>query len=521
MMRLAGIALVLVAAGAAVLVVTLTGGGAGGSRSYRVELDNAFGLVSGGDVKIAGTRAGKVTGFAIDRHTKRALVDIKLDPGSYRALRTDVFCQSRPQSLIGEYFLDCQPGHARTALRNGATLPVSRTASTIPADLLTDILRLPYRQRLRILLAELGIGLAGRGEDLNAAIRRGSPALRETDRVLAILARENRVLRSLTTNADTVVTALARNRTNIARWVTTVRDTAVNSAARRRALAQTLQRLPGFLEQLRPTLGELSRVAGQQTPTLQDLDASSRGLTRLFDDLTPFTNASRPALRGLGQASATGRQAVSAARPVVAQLRRFAASTPETGRDLSIVLRDLDNPARAVENDPRAAQQRGVRGPTGYTGLEALMQYVFDQSQAINVYDQNTYMLKVTALPGGDCGPYRDAESLKAHPELIAKCAAWYGPNQPGVTAPDLTGAATREHRQGATRSGQLPQPVRAPAGHTVPPALQLPAPGSQGQLLPPLPKPDRLLPPLPKVDRIPPPLPAVDRALLDYLLGP
>ena len=196
---------------------------------------------------------------------------------------------------------------------------------------------------------------------------------------------------------------------------------------------------------------------------------------------------------------------------MVAQLRRFAASTPETGRDLSTVLRDLDNPARAVENDPRAAQQRGVRGPTGYTGLEALLQYVFDQSQAINVYDQNTYMLKVTALPGGDCGPYRDAESLKLHPELIARCAAWYGPNQPGVTAPDPTGGATREHRQGGTGTGQLPEPIRAPAQHTAPPAVQLQAPGSN---LP-------ALPPIPKVDRVLPPLPRVNRALLDYLLGP
>ena len=60
--------------------------------------------------------------------------------------------------------------------------------------MLNNVLRLPYRQRFSILLSEFGAGLAGRGDQLNAVIHRANPALRETDELLAILAKQNRVL---------------------------------------------------------------------------------------------------------------------------------------------------------------------------------------------------------------------------------------------------------------------------------------------------------------------------------------
>ena len=51
-----------------------------------------------------------------------------------------------------------------------------------------DILRRPARERFGLILSELGIGLTARGDDLQTTIRRGVPALRETDKVLKILA---------------------------------------------------------------------------------------------------------------------------------------------------------------------------------------------------------------------------------------------------------------------------------------------------------------------------------------------
>ena len=55
-------------------------------------------------------------------------------------------------------------------------------------------MRLPYRQRLSLIVAELGTGVAGRGSELNQVIRRADPALKEVDKVLALLASQNKVL---------------------------------------------------------------------------------------------------------------------------------------------------------------------------------------------------------------------------------------------------------------------------------------------------------------------------------------
>ena len=83
---------------------------------------------------------------------------------------------------------------------------------TVDIDLIGNTMREPERERLSLILNELGTGLAGRGRDLNEVIRRANPALQETDKVLAILARQNTQLEQLAVNSDTVLAPLARDR---------------------------------------------------------------------------------------------------------------------------------------------------------------------------------------------------------------------------------------------------------------------------------------------------------------------
>src|SRR5205823_6657926 len=162
-----------------------------------------------------------------------------------------------------------------THLPAGAVIPVSQTSSTVAPDLVNNVLRKPYRERLSIIINELGAAVAGNGQNLNDAIRRASPALRETDRVLGILANQNKILGDLVKNGDQVINDLANNKHNVQRWITEARDTAKASAERQAALAAGFRKLPGFLEQLRPTMAALGAAADQQTPALQKLSASS------------------------------------------------------------------------------------------------------------------------------------------------------------------------------------------------------------------------------------------------------
>jgi virulence factor Mce-like protein len=399
-----------------------------------VELDNAFGLTDGADVKIAGVRAGKVSEMKLDRDDMRALIGIEVTETGFDDIRKDVQCETRPQSLIGEYFIDCRPGTDRERLKPGDTIPVEQTQTTVPLDLINNIMRRPYRERFSILLSQLGAGLAARGPDLNETIRRAVPALRQVDRLLAILAEQRRTIRQLYDDAEEVTTTVAAKRGEVTRFVEEVRDTATTSALEADGIKRQWATLPTFLQELRPTLRQLELTADEQIPALQNLRIASPSLKALFDTLGPYAEASQPAIRTLGDAAKQGRRAVRVSREPVAELRRGVDDLPEAANNLAMTLEHIDDPKNRSEVDLRAG-----RGPDGgYTGLEGLIRYFYRQSQAINLFDASSYMLKASVFLDRPCANYADDDAVQdgRAPE---RCRAWLGPNQPGVTSEDFT----------------------------------------------------------------------------------
>jgi virulence factor Mce-like protein len=430
MKRILGIVAILaVGAGIFFLVAGARGGGTRADNEWKVEFDNAFGLIGGADLKIAGVRAGKLTTLEVDQRTKYAVVGFKVTEKGFGGLRSDASCAVLPQSLVGEYYVDCQPGVAKRRLKPGSTIPVERTTSTVPPDLVNNIMRRPYRERLRFIIGELGAAVSGNADNLNAALRRASPALRETNKVLAILAQQNQVLADLAENADEVVGELADNRTDVSRFVTEARQTAQISATRDREISAGFRRLPGFLRELEPTMAELGRTVDAQGPALRNLSASAGQVERLFDNLTPFAEASRPGIEALGRSADAGREAVRSATPTVAELEKYSRGVPELGKNLAIILEHLDDRSHSAEEDPRSP------GGKGYTGLEALLQYTFDQTLSTNIHDGEVHILNVFPFEG-QCAAYAD---IKAAKEKAKDCSTQLGPNVIGVNFPDAT----------------------------------------------------------------------------------
>src|SRR5438270_10436463 len=129
MKRILASAAVLLAAGA-VLFFTLGSSRGPSDPTYKIELDNAFGLVNGADFKVAGVIAGSIKKIDLDQKTLHALVTVQVSQKGFGALHQDVFCQSRPQSLIGEYFIDCEPGNQGGIWPASRPIPASHTQST-------------------------------------------------------------------------------------------------------------------------------------------------------------------------------------------------------------------------------------------------------------------------------------------------------------------------------------------------------------------------------------------------------
>src|SRR5205823_1448026 len=236
MRRLGLIALALL--GAAAWWVT-SSAGADDSHTYRIEMYNAFGIVNGSDVRVAGVNAGSVTGLDVDAK-KRALLTVSLS-GPLSTLGKDTRCASEPQSLIAEYFIDCTP--KGPPLPDGGTIPANHVRMTVQTDIVQNTLRQSYRERLTELINEFGTGLAGNAHALNQAVRLGSPALFNLRQVLDILARQNATIRDLNVNSDRIITQLAQNRANVIKFIQTAGRTAAISASVRGSLAENFRRL--------------------------------------------------------------------------------------------------------------------------------------------------------------------------------------------------------------------------------------------------------------------------------------
>jgi hypothetical protein len=288
---------------------------------------------------------------------------------------------------------------------------------------------------MALIINELGAAAAGRSGDIEAALRRAVPAITQTDNLLHLLANDSRTLQRLTVSADTLTTALANNGHQVQRFITEANTTATVAAGQHASLQASLRLLPGFLAQLQPAMKQLGAAAEANTPVAANLNSAASQLHRLFADLPAFATSAVPAIKSLGKASVTGKAAVQAAGPTVQALNQFAKHTPELSQNLSILLHDLDDRSRAVEPDSRSP------GGKGYTGLEALLQYVFNQTLAINTFGPFGHLLAVDSFVDPKCSPYATpatvALSLKQFGPSYRQCYAWLGPNQPGVNETD------------------------------------------------------------------------------------
>ena len=446
MRRLAFIALLLVATPAALLTA---GAGADDTRAYRIEMLNAFGIYKGSDVRVAGVRAGIVTGVDINAE-KRAEATIELT-GELADLGEETRCTTEPQSLIAEYFIDCTP--AGDPMPEGGMIPAERVEQSIQPDLLFNTFRESYRERTRVIVNELGTAMAANSENLNEAIRLAVPALGDLSEVTGILARQRSELARLNSGAERVISRLAARRDDVTRAVAEGRDAAEAAASRRADLSTDVDRLDDFLTALRPTLDELGETARAGTPLLARLRTAAPGLDELSARLPGFNAAGERAVRALGRAAVPGRRALRSGRDEIEDLAKAGRKAPATAEILGDFLADLDDPRRAVEDDARAARacddpsrpcfRTGRAGPTGYTGLEALLNYVYYQSGAINQFDSFGHFLQfnVSDVGGaGSCGTFNAGPTVPARGggettdiTEVANCVSWVGKSQPDV----------------------------------------------------------------------------------------
>ena len=457
-MRRIALIIALIAACGAGFATSAAGGD---SHTYYIELDNAFGLTNGSEVKVAGVVQGTVKELFINSD-KRAVIKVELS-GPLSVLGQDTVCSSEPQSLIAEYFIDCTPKGDPLTEHTGSDdervenpdIPVEQTRQTVQSDLVQSALRMPFRERLTLIINEFGTALAGNPENLNDAIRRGAPALEAAKKVTGVLADQNTIIRDLNANSDEIISKLNERSADVVRFIKNARATADVGAAQRDNLSQNFALLDNFLAELKPTMTQLNNLAVAQTPLLRDLGVAAPGLNELSRNLPAFNKATTVSVKTLGEASAAGKTALDHGSDEIKQLASSSKKAFSVADSLAKFLKDIDDPRRAVEIDERvkAATGRssstpGTKNTMGYTGMEGLLNYVFYQAGAISQYDQITHLLhfSIFEVGTGPCADYNAGPTVPSKDggettdaTQIDRCVSWLGPNQPGINSgPEL-----------------------------------------------------------------------------------
>jgi phospholipid/cholesterol/gamma-HCH transport system substrate-binding protein len=410
-MRRIGLILAGVAAFAALIASgAMAGDGSTDGYEVRAIFDNGAFLVPGEEVRVAGATVGTVSDVDVTGTDEavhedgspepgKAVVVLRIDDAGFRDFRTDASCLIRPQSLIGEKYVECEPSQPRAPgsepppplelIADGEPgegerfLPLEQNGKAVDLDLVNNIMREPYPDRFRLILNDLGAGLAARGEDLAEIVERANPALRETDEVLAILARQNRQLADLARDGARVLGPLARDRSSISGFINNADTVAAASAERGADIEAGFQRLPGALREVRSTMTQLRNFSDQATPVFSDLGDAAPSLNRATRALGPFASAGTGALTTLGDAAAEAQDPLIASDPVVVDIRELAKSGKPATKNLARLLRSL----RKTE------------------GFKFLTQLIYFTSGSINSFDSYGHFLRAL-LPTNNCVDY-------------------------------------------------------------------------------------------------------------------
>lgn len=336
--RAVAIALVLLAA---IVVAVLLFRGDGGYR-VTAEFANAGQLVKGNEVKAGGVTVGSVKEIDITPDG-RAEVTIGISDDDYEPLRrgTRVMVKQASLSGIANRYVDLLLGPANgEEIEDGGRIEADQTATAVELDQIFNL----FDERTRTGLQDFFKGsaemLEGRGRELRRGVHYLNPALSTGSRLFQELTRDEALLERFLVDSASLVNALAERRQDLTGVVGNLSTTFGALGRQQDALAESVERLPPFMRRANTTFVNLRSA---------------------LDDVDPFVDASKPAVRRLGPFLDQARLFVRDAEPTIRDLSRTI-GWPGRRNDLIELIRSFPPLAR-VAMDTRqinGAERRGA-----------------------------------------------------------------------------------------------------------------------------------------------------------------
>lgn len=290
-------------------------------REVRAEFDDVKGIFPGGhQVRINGVKVGIVSKATIV--DGRAILTMKIEDKwgpVYRNARMRI----RPVTPLQDLYVNIEQRGTPAAgeATKSHVIPTSQTIAPVDISRVLDTFSGNTRQRLTLLLDELGKGLGhDGGTRLRATFAELAPFLHVAKDATTVLAARRTLVRRAVHNFGSLSAALARRDAQIGAFVNRGNATLSQLAAHDRPLDGTLSELAQLMPVMRDSFAEVRRLSGELDPALRGLEPVTDELEAGLKGLETFGRDAVPALRAL--------------RPAVKDLRRMATVLSPTSRSL-------------------------------------------------------------------------------------------------------------------------------------------------------------------------------------------
>jgi phospholipid/cholesterol/gamma-HCH transport system substrate-binding protein len=264
----------------------------------QAELAASDGVVPGlgQPVNVAGVQVGSIVGARVADGV--ALLTLQIQRHQVPHVYANANVALDPVTPLGDVEINLSPGGrpART-LATGGTIGAGQTTAPVPLSDLVSSLDTDTRSWLQSLIASLGTGTSGQGENLRRALSAIGPSAGQLRQIADALAQRRRELAGLVHNLA-VLTRAASQDGQLPLLVAAGDRTMHALASQDAPLQQSIRLLPGSLSQLDTTLVDLRSFSGQLTPTLDSLMPAVRRLPLTLARVRPFVRTATAALAG-------------------------------------------------------------------------------------------------------------------------------------------------------------------------------------------------------------------------------
>jgi ABC-type transporter Mla subunit MlaD len=300
---LIGIALAALLAGGVAFGVTSTRITGASAHEMKITFPSADGLVAGSDVLLAGTKVGYINDIQPTEQNS-ALVTVEI-ANDHWPLHAGLTAAIRPKSLLGEKYVDLHDGGSAAVYDASQVMHASQKGDPVELDQFINSLDPATRTAIRVLLDDLGAGVAGRGNDFNAAIATGKANLEHLAVTGTTLNHRDPDLDKILVGIDGVLSKLTTNDqlTHMSQLITNGQNTlndieSVQTAFSRQftdasaALADLNIAFDGAIPSLQRTIDIAPQLIGNLRVETQQLAALGATVTTATNEFPQICNGS-------------------------------------------------------------------------------------------------------------------------------------------------------------------------------------------------------------------------------------